>query len=394
MKMAAIALAASLAGVTAARDFRGVWVATVGNMDFPRCTSAQMFKQTFSNLAGKLARRNCNAVIFQVRANCDAFYPSRLAPYSRWMTGVEGRGYSGFDPLSFMINETRRRGMEFHAWFNPYRVVRATKLSKEAYLARLAPNNFARRNPHLVLAVPMGNGEISLLLNPGEPEVIRYITAVVHEVALRYRPDAIHFDDYFYPYDGKMIPDGETYRRRNPYKLSLANWRRHNVNTLILQVRRMIDRVNYGKSDKVRFGISPFGIWANYAPETPAGSRTKGQESFHTLFADSRLWVKRRYVDYIVPQIYWHRTHTKASFTVLLDWWCNVVRGTGVKLYIGHALYRFGTPGWGQDELIQQLRLVRTRREAAGSVLFSCRHLLNPATTPVKLGVSRVWKNR
>ena len=392
MKMAAIALAASLAGVTAARDFRGVWVATVGNMDYPRCASAQVFKRTYSLLADRLVRRGCNAVLFQVRANCDAFYPSRLAPYSRWMTGFEGRGYSGFDPLSFMIKETRRRGMEFHAWFNPYRVVRATRLSKEAYLAGLSPNNFARRNPHLVLAVPMGNGEISLLLNPGEPEVIRHIAAVVREVAQRYRPDAIHFDDYFYPYDGKKLPDNETYRRNNPHKLSLENWRRNNVNTLILQVRRTVDLVNYGKRDKVRFGISPFGIWANYAPETPAGSRTGGQESFHTLFADSRLWVKRRYVDYIVPQIYWHRTHAKASFTVLLDWWCNVVRGTGVKLYIGHALYRFGTSGWGQDELVQQLRLVRTRREASGSVLFSCRHLLDPATTPIKLGVSRVWK--
>ena len=392
MKMAAIALAASLAGVTAARDFRGVWVATVGNMDYPRCASAQVFKRTYSLLADRLVRRGCNAVLFQVRANCDAFYPSRLAPYSRWMTGFEGRGYSGFDPLSFMIKETRRRGMEFHAWFNPYRVVRATRLSKEAYLAGLSPNNFARRNPHLVLAVPMGNGEISLLLNPGEPEVIRHIAAVVREVAQRYRPDAIHFDDYFYPYDGKKIPDDKTYRQNNPHKLSLENWRRNNVNTLILQVRRTVDLVNYGKRDKVRFGISPFGIWANYAPETPAGSRTGGQESFHTLFADSRLWVKRRYVDYIVPQIYWHRTHAKASFTVLLDWWCNVVRGTGVKLYIGHALYRFGTSGWGQDELVQQLRLVRTRREASGSVLFSCRHLLDPETTPIKLGVSRVWK--
>ena len=392
MKMAAIALAASLAGVTAARDFRGVWVATVGNMDYPRCASAQVFERTYSLLVDRLVRRGCNAVLFQVRANCDAFYPSRLAPYSRWMTGFEGRGYSGFDPLSFMIKETRRRGMEFHAWFNPYRVVRATRLSKEAYLAGLSPNNFARRNPHLVLAVPMGNGEISLLLNPGEPEVIRHIAAVVREVAQRYRPDAIHFDDYFYPYDGKKIPDNETYRQNNPHKLSLENWRRNNVNTLILQVRRTVDLVNYGKRDKVRFGISPFGIWANYAPETPAGSRTGGQESFHTLFADSRLWVKRRYVDYIVPQIYWHRTHAKASFTVLLDWWCNVVRGTGVKLYIGHALYRFGTSGWGQDELVQQLRLVRTRREASGSVLFSCRHLLDPATTPIKLGVSRVWK--
>lgn len=392
MKMAAIALAASFAGISAAQEFRGVWVATVGNMDYPRCASAQAFKKTFSSLADQLVRKGCNAMIFQVRANCDAFYPSRLAPYSRWMTGFEGRGYSGFDPLSYMIRETRRRGMEFHAWFNPYRVVRATRLSKEKYLAGLSPNNFARKNPHLVLAVPMGNGEISLLLDPGEPEVIRHIAAVVKEAALRYRPDAIHFDDYFYPYDGRSIPDTATYKKYNPHKLSLDNWRRNNVNTLIRQVRRAVDQVNYGQKRKVQFGISPFGIWANYGPEVPGGSRTKGQQSFFTLFADSRLWVQRKYVDYIVPQIYWHREHPKASFTVLLDWWCRVVRGTGVRLYIGHALYRFGTPGWGQDELVQQLRLVRSRHEAAGSVLFSCRHLLTPGNTAIKLGVSRIWK--
>ncbi len=164
------------------------------------------------------------------------------------------------------------------------------------------------------------------------------------------------------------------------------------MNTLIAQVRRVINQINYGKRQKVRFGISPFGIWANYSPACPGGSRTKGQESYHTLFADSRLWVQKRYVDYIVPQIYWHRMHPKASFTVVLDWWCQLVRGTGVKLYIGHALYRFGTPGWGADELLAQLNLVRSRWEPSGSVLFSCRHLLRPQNSAVRRGTIGIWR--
>ena len=392
MKMAAIALAASLAGVTSAREFRGVWVATVGNMDFPRSASAQVFRKNFSTLAGKLARRGCNAMIFQVRSNCDAFYPGKHAPYSVFLAGREGRGFPGFDPLKYMIAESRRQGMEFHAWFNPYRVVRETRLSKAAYLATLAPSNFARKNPHLVLAVPLGNKRISLMLNPGEPEVIRHVVDTVSDVALRYAPDAIHFDDYFYPYDGQGIPDGAAYKKYNKSKLSLDAWRRNNVDQLIQRVRRALDKINARGGRRVAFGISPFGIWGNYSARCPQGSRTKGKESYFQLRADSRLWVRKRWVDYIVPQLYWHRTHPQASFTVLLDWWCRTVKGTGVKLYIGHALYRFGEKEWGTDELRSQLYLVRSRAEASGSVLFSCRHLLSPPTAAIRAGTAKIWR--
>ena len=392
MKMAALTLAASFAGLAAARDFRGVWVATVGNMDFPRCVSAQSFKQNFSRLALGLSRKGCNAVIFQVRANCDAFYPSAYAPYSRWMNGREGRGYAGFDPLRFMITESRRRGMEFHAWFNPYRVVRATKLSKKAYLSQLDAHNFARRHPEYVLAIPLGKEGISLMLDPGEPAVIRHIVHVVTEVVKKYRPDAIHFDDYFYPYDGDAVPDNRSFRKYNPRKYSLADWRRNNINQMVHFVKRAIDKANRGQARPVRFGISPFGIWGNYSPRCPAGSRTKGKESYFVQYADTRLWVRQGWVDYIVPQIYWHRQHPLASFTTLLNWWCQVVRGTRVRLYIGHALYRFGTPGWGADELTHQLRLVRTRREVAGSVLFSSRYLLSPPNNATRRGITGIWR--
>jgi len=388
---AAIAAPPAAGPGTVHREFRGVWVATVGNIDFPRSASAQVFKRTFSAVCARLARKGCNAVIFQVRANCDAFYPSSHAPWSAWLAGKEGRGFAGFDPLAYMISECRRQGMEFHAWFNPYRVVRTTKLSKEAYLARLAPGNFARKNPGLVLAVPQGSGSSALMLDPGDPAVMRHIVAVVSEVASRYRPDAIHFDDYFYPYDGGAVPDGDTFRRNNPQHLSLADWRRNNVNRMISAVRQALDRINAGREHKVKFGISPFGIWCNRSEACPAGSLTNGKESFTTLCADSRLWVKKRWIDYVAPQIYWHRAHKKAPFTVLLDWWCQVVRGTGVKLYIGHALYQCGKPGWGPDELSSQIRLVRSRPEASGSALFSSHYLISPPDAAVRRAVSGIW---
>jgi len=402
MKMATAAtLAAALtqaAGAFAAppanpapREFRGVWVATVNNLDFPRSASAQDFKKNFGAVCSRLARKGCNALIFQLRANCDAFYPSSHAPWAASLAGKEGRGFAGFDPLAYMISECRRQGMEFHAWFNPYRVVSATKLDKAAFLSQLAPGNFARKNPDLVMAVPLGGGRIGLMLDPGEPAVIRHIVAVISEAASRYRPDAVHFDDYFYPYDSDAIPDGASFRRNNPRGLSLADWRRNNVNSMILGVRRALDTINAGRERKIRFGVSPFGIWCNRSPACPAGSLTKGKESFTTLYADSRLWVQKRWIDYVAPQIYWHRAHKKASFTVLLDWWCQAVRGTGVKLYIGHALYQCGKPGWGPDELASQLALVRSRPESSGSVLFSCRHILTPPDDAVRRAVYGVW---
>jgi uncharacterized lipoprotein YddW (UPF0748 family) len=308
-------------------------------------------------------------MIFQVRANCDAFYPSRFAPYSRWMTGVEGRGYSGFDPLSFMINETRRRGMEFHAWFNPYRVTNKTKLSKAAYLKTLSPDNFARKNPHCVLVKKHPDGN-QLLLDPGVPQVVSHLCAVVDEVVRRYPVDAIHFDDYFYPYEKISTEDAATYSRYNPGKLPLDAWRRNNTDTLIYNVKLTITRNNILQKRRVKFGISPFGIWANKKTFS-SGSLTGGKESYSTLFADTRKWVKNGYIDYIIPQIYWDFDHDVAAYAALTDWWCAVVRGTGTQLFIGIGAYNGGR--WRQDELIDQVRFNRMRPEISGAAFFSYR---------------------
>lgn len=361
-------------------EFRAVWVATVENIDFPRCRTAAEFCQNYRNLVKKIRSAGFTAVIFQIRANCDAFYPSVYAPFSRWMTGKEGNGWKNFDPLKFMIAETHRQDMEFHAWFNPYRVVNSTTLSKAAYLRTLAPRNFARRYPQWVIAQKTGSSQ-RLFLDPGVPQVVQHITAVIGEVISRYQVDAVHFDDYFYPYDPLKNEDAATFARYNPRRLSLANWRRSNTDSLVWSVKKCIDTVNLKQKRKVRFGISPFGIWANIKT-LRSGSLTAGKESYSTLFADTRKWVKYRVVDYIVPQIYWNFGHDVAAYAALTDWWCRTVRGTGVKLYIGMGAYRANAPGWSNRELVNQMRYNRMRPEISGAAFFSCRSLFGTNIKP------------
>ena len=370
-----------------AGELRGVWIATVENIDFPKCRSAAEFKQQYRARLQKLRAAGFTAVIFQIRSNCDAFYPSFLAPYSRWMTGRENVGFKNFDPLRFMVDETHRYGMEFHAWFNPYRVENKTNLSKQAYLKTLAPGNFARRNPQWVLAQRNGNG-IRLFLDPGVPQVVQHLCAVVREVITRYPVDAVHFDDYFYPYEKLGNEDNYSFARYNPRRLNRDAWRRSNTDALILAVRRTINEVNRKRKHKVRFGISPFGIWAN-RKSTGLGSLTGGKESYFIICADTRKWVKYRVIDYITPQIYWHFGHDQAAYAALVDWWCSVVRGTGVKLYIGMGAYRANSPGWNNRELVNQMRFNRMKPEVSGAMFFSYRSLFS---SPVKPGASALLK--
>lgn len=352
-------------------EFRGIWVAAVENIDFPAHQDAAAFQRDFAALADKVSRAGFNAVIFQVRSNCDAFYPTSLAPWSRWLTGKEGVGLEGFDPLAFMIRETHRRGMEFHAWFNPYRVVGKTKLSKKAYLATLSPTNFARKHPEWVLTKNLPDGNRQLFLDPGVPQVREHLAAVAEDAARRYPIDAVHFDDYFYPYEKMGTEDAASYARYNPLRLSLEEWRRYNTDELIVAVRRAVDRCNRMKRRvRVRFGISPFGIWANRSGN-PAGSLTGGKESYSVLYADTRKWVRNRYVDYIAPQIYWAFDHETAAYAALVSWWCSVVRGTGVKLYIGVGAYNGGK--WRAGELVDQVRYNRMQPEVSGAAFFSFR---------------------
>ncbi len=353
-------------------EFRGVWICTVENLDFPKVRSAAEFRSRYIAMVNRIAAAGFNAVIFQVRPNADAFYPSNLVPYSSWLTGVEGRGLN-FDMLQFMVREAHARRLEFHAWFNPYRVINGIKESKRAYLNKLHPKNFARRNPHLVLDFHNGKTR-SLFFDPGRKEVVVHICRIVEEVARRYDIDGIHFDDYFYPYEEIGSIDNHTFAANNPYRLKKADWRRMNTETLIYNVKLTIERVDLRRIRKVRFGVSPFGIWGN-AKDIRGGSATGGKQTYFNLYADTKKWVQKRYVDYIVPQIYWNFAHETAAYAALTSWWSSTVRNTGVKLYIGMAPYRLGAAGWGRYELVNQLYFNRMHPEVSGMCCFSYRHL-------------------
>lgn len=361
-------------------EFRGVWVSTVLNLDFKAVKSVAEFKRQYTTMVKNIAASGCNAIIFQVRPNCDAFYPSRFAPFSRWLTGQEGGNFGNFDPLDYMIKTARSYRIEFHAWLNPYRVMNDIKVSKQAYLKSCHPANFARQNPNLVLEFNNGKTR-SLFLDPGRPEVIKYLQNVVYELASKYSPDAIHFDDYFYPYEEIGNLDNATFAKFNPRKLSKAAWRRLNTETLIYNVRRVINLVNTQQRKRIKFGISPFGIWGN-AKDIKGGSSTGGKQTYFNLYADTRGWMKRGYLDYIAPQIYWQFAHETAAYAALVDWWSGVVRGTRTKLYIGMAPYRLGEKGWSREELAYQLLYNRKHPEVSGFILFSYRHVFSGKPHP------------
>ncbi len=377
------------------QEFRGAWVATVENIDFGKHTSAGTFKNEYIQVVNNLQKLNFNAVIFQIRPMNDAFYPSRLNPWSRWLTGKEGQGIGDFDPLSFMISEAHVRGLEFHAWLNPYRVVNSTPLRKQQYLNTLAPGNFARKRPDLVLEIPLADNKYQLILNPGEPAVINFVLNTVKEIMQKYPVDAIHFDDYFYPYTEIKNVDAATYKKynRQPAR-GIENWRRDNVNTLIYQLRKTIDSHNKTYKRKVQFGISPFGIWANKSTN-PAGSLTAGSQSYYRQYADTRRWVKQEWIDYIVPQLYWPFGRDVAPYAALADWWAEQVRGTNVRLYIGLGAYQMGGSNemWqNPDEIAAQLRYNSGRSNIHGAAIFSYKSVARPANDIMRRGVSDVLK--
>lgn len=376
-----------------AREMRGVWVATVENIDFPAHNNAAAFQRDYLAIVDNLKKANFNTIIFQVRPMNDAFYPSKLNPWSRWMTGKEGDSLGGFDPLAFMVAEAHRRGLEFHAWLNPYRVIASTKLSRTAYLKTLDDRNFAKRNPRLVLEVKRNDGTCSLLLNPGEPRVVQHIIATVREIVQKYPVDGIHFDDYFYLYGGVGDTDQNTFRQYNPRGLSLEEWRRANVDAVISGIKQELTAHYRRTGRKVAFGVSPFGIWAN-RKSMSSGSLTGGFQSYFGQYADTRGWVKKGWVDYIAPQLYWPFSMDVAAYAALADWWAETVKGTNVNLYIGQAVYRLGmNPAWPSGEIADQLRYNSKLREVDGSIFFSYRSVFTPSNPVMKEGVARVLRD-
>jgi uncharacterized lipoprotein YddW (UPF0748 family) len=354
------------------REMRGAWIATVNNIDFPSrkgLTSSQQ-QAEFINIVNTLQRAGINAVFVQIRSVGDAMYPSEIEPWSEVITGRQGQPpLPYYDPLAFMIEACRKRGIEFHAWFNPYRVV------SDVRTARLdSSKHVAARRPEWLLA--FGNLRI---LDPGIPDVRNYIARVVMDVLRRYDVDGIHFDDYFYPYPvtGVSFNDDATYQRFPRGITNRNDWRRDNVNLLIRQLNDSIRSVK----PWVKFGISPFGIWQNVSTSQPLGSDTRGLQGFNDIFADSRRWAEMGWVDYLMPQVYWSIGFAVADYGKLIPWWNNNIFGR--HLYIGQAAYRVGTSSSTDAnflrpiEIPNQIRFHRTFANVRGSVFYNTTSLRN-----------------
>lgn len=346
------------------RELRGMWVATVANVDWPSKPGLSAAAQRAGLIAylDEAVARRLNAVVLQVRPSADALWPSPYEPWAACLTGVQGKA-PGWDPLGTAVKEAHSRGLELHAWFNPYRVANHTDPS------RLSAGHPARLHPEWVL--PYGG---KLYYNPGLPEVRAFVQDAMLDAVRRYDIDAVHWDDYFYPYPvaGQTFADGAAYAKYGAGFPDRAAWRRSNTDEL---VREMSERIKALKP-AVRFGISPFGVWRNAATD-PLGSRTEaGVQTYDDLHADTRGWVKKGWIDYICPQLYWNIGFAPADYAELLPWWGEVVRGTGVDLFIGEALYKSGDPAqpaaW-QDpaELSRHVDFAAGHDQVRGHVYFS-----------------------
>jgi uncharacterized lipoprotein YddW (UPF0748 family) len=351
-------------------EFRAVWIATVLNLNWPSASGlpAEVQKDQFTYLLDRTQAMGMNAVIVQVRPTADAFYPSNINPWSRYLMGQQGVE-PGYDPLLFMVEEAHKRNLEFHAWFNPYRVSMNTDRNQ------LIPEHPASLHPDWVMEY---GGK--LYYDPGLPEVRNHIMESVKEVVRNYDIDGVHFDDYFYPYKVKGVdfPDEYTYEIYGKDRFTdKGDWRRDNVNQLVQSISEMIKE----EKSHVKFGISPFGIWRNKSTD-PTGSETSGGQSYDAVYADTRTWIQHEWIDYVAPQIYWNIGFSVAAYEKLVSWWANEVKEYHVHLYIGHAIYKIATntPEWDNpDEIPNQISLNRQFPEVKGSIFFSIGDLLrNP----------------
>ena len=342
-------------------EFRGVWVATVDNIDWPTKGdyNSNSQKASFIKLLEMHQRNGINALVVQIRPCTDAFYPSPFEPWSQWLTGIQGRPPSPYyDPLAFMISETHKRGMVFHAWMNPYRA------EFNIFNSSMSTTHITKVHPEWFLVY----GD-KRYFDPGNKEAQQYVTQVVTDVVSRYDLDAIHFDDYFYPYRiaGKEFPDEASFKKYG-VGMKKDDWRRSNTDSIISMLSYAIKKEN----KKCQFGISPFGVWRNQDKDPIDGSRTIGaQTNYDDLYANILLWLKKGWIDYVAPQLYWEIGHRIAPYEVLLSWWSTHTYGK--HCYIGMGIYRANSnPAWKElNQLPRQIVALRKTPNMRGMIFFS-----------------------
>ena len=370
-----------IAPLNAQIAFRGAWIATVANIDWPSTEAVgndSLQKAEMVWILDSLESLGINAVIFQVRPTADALYQSEYEPSSHWLMGKQGDSLT-YDPLAWTIEQAHERHMEVHVWLNPYRV----NLAKTD-TSTICADHIWRKHPEWFWEYNK-----QWYFNPGLDVTREWICTIVQDIVYRYDIQAIHMDDYFYPYPagGKPLPDVETYKKYPRGFDNIENWRRDNVNRAIQEISATIHECK----DSVQFGISPFGVWRNASVDSTGSKTTAGITNYDDLYADTRLWIKEGWIDYILPQLYWEIGKKVADYEVLAHWWANEVRGTKCKLYIGMAPYRLvesqkskvesqkSNPWANGNEIKRQMDLNRTIPEISGECFYSTRPLLrNP----------------
>lgn len=350
------------------REFRAAWVATVDNIDWPSkktlTTAAQ--QEEFTKILDKYQQMGLNAAMVQVRAASDAFYARSTEPWSEWLNGTQGKSPEPYyDPMEFMIQESHKRNIEFHAWLNLSRGThKVSKSIADNHITRVHPEWFFKYDNHL-------------LFNLGLPEVREYIIGIVRNMVKFYDVDGIHFDDYFYPYTvtGQRINDDDAFRKYGGSFTTVEDWRRYNVDETIKGIASAIT----AEKPRVKFGVSPFSVWRN-ASVDPLGSQTQGgQTSYDNLYADTRKWFREGWIDYITPQVYFTFEFDKVPYKVMTDWWA--AQPSERHIYMGLGTYRVGSTdrdkAWAMpNQIPRQVRYNRTKKEVQGSVFYNTSSLL------------------
>lgn len=378
---------------TSNSEFRGAWISSVYNRDWISSASVgvQGQKNDYISKLEKLKAAGFNAVIFQIRSMGDALYPSECATWSKYLTGTEGKD-PGYDPLQFAIQEAHNRKLEFHAWFNPFRISADSNFNINDYISKLPANSPLKQHPEWI--VKYSGSATYHWINLGIPEARQYVIDTIMEVVEKYDIDGVHIDDYFYPYpvyatNGSKVdfPDNDTYTKYKGTFTNKEDWRRNNVNLFVKQLSEKIR----AKKPSVKIGISPFGIWKN--SKTEGGAGTNGMSSYYDLYVDSKAFIDNQWIDYIVPQIYWSMSYSIADYDVLVNWWSQQVAGKNVHLYIGQAAYKINNGGgdaaWNNSqEIINQIKYNRNTSNVKGNVFYSASDILAN-----RLGVYDALKN-